>query len=144
MMSTALRRLVHSTFTFIKTVHPVPCYAFRIVEHATGQTLVFTGDTGYFEGLDKFAAGADLFLADVYLYAGNENHPAHLTTKEAGQIAKVAGVTSLVLTHTPPVPPQGIDAENHLQMLKEEAENYADGVSVDLAEPHKSWQLGEL
>ncbi|MFK0449453.1 hypothetical protein ACISOL_08635, partial [Campylobacter jejuni] len=62
----------------------------------------------------------------------------------AGQIAKAAGVTSLVLTHTPPVPPQGIDAENHLQMLKEEAENYADVVSVDLAEPHKSWQLGEL
>ena len=67
-----------------------------------------------------------------------------MTTKEAGQIAKAAGVTFLVLTHTPPVPPQGIDAENHLQVLKEEAENYADGVPVDLAEPHKSWQLGEL
>ena len=53
-------------------------------------------------------------------------------------------MTSLVLTHTPPVPPQGIDAENHLQVLKKEAENYADGVPVDLAEPHKSWQLGEL
>lgn len=130
--------------TFIKTVHPVPCYAFRIVERATGQTLVFTGDTGYFDGLEKFAAGADLFLADVYLYAGNENHPAHLTTKEAGQIAKAAGVKSLVLTHTPPVPPQGISAENHLQVLKEEAQDFAADVPVDLAEPHKSWQIGEL
>ncbi|HHU65172.1 MBL fold metallo-hydrolase [Streptococcus sp.] len=130
--------------TFIKTVHPVPCYAFRIVERATGQILVFTGDTGYFDGLEKFAAGADLFLADVYLYAGNENHPAHLTTKEAGQIAKVAGVKSLVLTHTPPVPPQGISAENHLQVLKEEAQDFAADVPVDLAEPHKSWQIGEL
>ena len=110
--------------TFIKTVHPVPCYAFRIVERATGQTLVFTGDTGYFEG--------------------NENHPAHLTTKEAGQIAKAAGVKSLVLTHTPPVPPQGISAENHLQVLKEEAQGFAADVPVDLAEPHKSWQIGKL
>jgi len=67
-----------------------------------------------------------------------------LTTKEAGQIAKAAGVKSLVLTHTPPVPPQGISAENHLQVLKEEAQGFAADVPVDLAEPHKSWQIGEL
>ena len=51
---------------------------------------------------------------------------------------------SLVLTHTPPVPPQGISAENHLQVLKEEAQGFAADVPVDLAEPHKSWQIGEL
>lgn len=129
--------------TFIKTVHPVPCYAFRIVERSTGQTLVFTGDTGYFSELSAFAKDADLFLADVYLYAGNENHPAHLTTKEAGEIAKKAGVKRLVLTHVPPVPPKNINSQNHLQLLKEETKRYASEIPVDLAAPHKSWQLGK-
>jgi len=130
--------------TFIKTVHPVPCYAFRIKERATGQVLVFTGDTGYFDGLADFTQDADLFLADVYLYEGNEGHIAHLTTKEAGQIAKEAHVKKLVLTHVPPLPPEGIDPNNHLQILQEQAQTYAGAIPVDLAEPHKAWKLGEL
>ena len=128
--------------TFIKTVHPVVCYAIRIVERTTGQIFVFTGDTGYFEDLDKFAAGADFLLADVYLYEGNENHIAHLTTKEAGQIASAAKVKRLVLTHMPPVPPAGIDPDNHLEILRSQTEAYSNGIPVELATPHKSWQIG--
>ena len=94
--------------------------------------------------MDAFAKDADLFLADVYLYEGNENHPAHLTSKEAGEIAHKAAVKSLVLTHTPPIPPEGIDATKHLQVLKEQTQHYAKDVPVDLAVPHKSWQLGDL
>lgn len=130
--------------TFIKTVHPVPCYAFRIVERETGQVFVFTGDTGYFDGLAEFAKDADLFLADVYLYEGNENHIAHLTTKEAGQIATQAGVKKLVLTHMPPVPPEGIDPDHHLEILRDETARYAQGIPVELAEPHKSWDIGSI
>ncbi|MGT2807763.1 MBL fold metallo-hydrolase [Streptococcus iniae] len=128
--------------TFIKTVHPVVCYAFRIVERKTGQVLVFTADTGYFEGLSSFASDADLFLADVYLYEGMENHIAHLTSKEAGLIAQEAKVKTLVLTHMPPVAPQGIDPENHLAILKAETQKYADAIPVDLACPGKVWDLG--
>ncbi|KPJ23011.1 MBL fold metallo-hydrolase [Streptococcus phocae] len=127
---------------FIKTVHPVVCYAFRIEERQTGQVLVFTGDTGYFEGLIDFAKGADLFLADVYLYEGNENHMAHLTSKEAGQIAKKAGVKRLVLTHMPPLPPEGIDPKNHLEVLRQETKTYAQDIPVELSLPHNSWDLG--
>ncbi|AAM78759.1 metal-dependent hydrolase [Streptococcus pyogenes JRS4] len=130
--------------TFLKTVHPVVCYAFRIVERATGQVLVFTGDSGYFEGLADFAKEADLFLADVYLYEGNENHMAHLTSKEAGLMASQAGVKKLVLTHMPPVPPEGIDPDNHLEVLRQETQAYAGNIPVDLALPHKSWNLGSL
>ncbi|MGT2743401.1 MBL fold metallo-hydrolase [Streptococcus plurextorum] len=130
--------------TFIKTVHPVPCYAFRITELTTGQVFVFTADTGYFHDLIAFAAGADLLLADVYLYEGNENHIAHLTTKEAGMIAEKAKVKHLVLTHLPPVPPQEIMAENHLKVLKLQTEKYSGEVPVELAKPHKSWQIGEV
>lgn len=128
--------------SFIKTVHPVVCYAFRIVERATGQVFVFTGDTGFFDGLDSFAADADLFLADVYLYEGNENHIAHLTTKEAGQIASAAKVKKLILTHMPPVAPAGIAPDNYLEILRQQTENYSNGIPVELAAPHKSWEIG--
>ncbi|MBF7094996.1 MBL fold metallo-hydrolase [Streptococcus sp. HF-1907] len=130
--------------TFIKTVHPVVCYAFRIVERETGQTLVFTGDTGYFPELAPFTKGADLFLADVYFFEGNENHFAHLTSKEAGQIASAAKVKKLVLTHVPQFPAEGIAPDNHLEVLRKQAESYTNGISVDLAQPHKSWDLGNL
>ncbi|MGT2866259.1 MBL fold metallo-hydrolase [Streptococcus fryi] len=130
--------------TFIKTVHPVPCYAMRILERETGQVLVFTGDTGYFEAFEAFTEGADLLLADVYLFEGNENHFAHLTSKEAGIIAKNAGVKRLVLTHLPQFAPIGLETDDHLEYLRKEAERYADKVPVDLARPHKSWDLGDL
>lgn len=132
------------TISFVKTVHPVVCYAMRIAEQATGQVLVFTGDTGYFDGLADFASGADLFLADVYFYEGKENHPAHLTSKEAGLIAKEAGVKKLVLTHLPQFSEPHIPDDNHLETLRQQAENWAGGASVDLAQPHKAWDLGDL
>ncbi|MFC3932845.1 MBL fold metallo-hydrolase [Streptococcus dentapri] len=130
--------------SFIKTIHPVPCYAFRIVERSTGQVLVFTGDTGYFAELSNFTAGADLFLADVYLYEGNENHIAHLTSKEAGEIATESGVKKLVLTHVPPLPPEEIEPEHHLEVLKNQTEKYVKNIPVEIADPHKSWDLGAI
>ena len=130
--------------TFIKTVHPVPCYAMRFLERETGQVLVFTGDTGYFEAFEAFTEGADLLLADVYLFEGNENHFAHLTSKEAGSIAKKAGVKRLVLTHLPQFAPVGLETDNHLEVLRQEAQRYAEQVPVDLAVPHKTWDLGDL
>lgn len=129
--------------SFIKTVHPVVCYAMRITEQQTGQVLVFTGDTGYFDGLAGFAKGADLLLADVYFYDGKENHPAHLTSKEAGLIAAQAEVKKLVLTHLPQFPEPHIAPDNHLETLRRQAESYAGGISVELAAPHKAWDLGE-
>lgn len=130
--------------SFIKTVHPVVCYAMRIREVATEQVLVFTGDTGYFAELVDFTADADLFLADVYFFEGQENHPAHLTSKEAGQIAEVAGVKRLVLTHLPQFAAAGIDPDNHLEVLRQQAQTYAGQIPVDLAQPGRAWDLGAL
>ncbi|WP_265458809.1 MBL fold metallo-hydrolase [Enterococcus sp. HY326] len=87
--------------TFMKTIHPVPCYAMRFVEKSSGKVLVFTGDSGYLEKFNDFAKDADLFLADTYLFKGNERHKAHFTSLEAGEIAKAAEVKRLVLTHLP-------------------------------------------
>lgn len=100
--------------TFMKTIHPVPCYAMRFVEEKTGKIFVYTGDSGYLESFIDFANEADVFLADTYLFAGNENHHAHFTAKESGEIAKAAKVKKLILTHLP--------QHGSLALLREQAE----------------------
>ncbi|KPG69543.1 MBL fold metallo-hydrolase [Enterococcus sp. RIT-PI-f] len=121
------------SITFMKTIHPVICYAMRIVEKRTGKVLVFTGDSGYLASFVDFAQEADLFLADTYLFAGNERHKAHFTSTEAGEIAHAAQVKKLVLTHLP--------QHGNLEQLKEEAALAADGIPVELAAVQKSFDI---
>lgn len=122
---------------FLKTVHPVICYAMRIVERATGQVLVYTGDTGYFADLVDFSKDADILLADVYFfkehYTKYSHMPNHLSSVEAGEIAAQANVKKLILTHLPQV--------GDLQVLREEAQEVAGNIPVDLAQPHMKWTV---
>ncbi|WP_242359116.1 MBL fold metallo-hydrolase [Lactococcus petauri] len=118
---------------FLKTVHPVICYAMRIVERATGQVLVYTGDTGYFAGLVDFSKDADILLADVYFFKDKAKMPNHLSSVEAGEIATQANVKKLILTHLPQV--------GDLQVLREEAQEVAGNIPVDLAQPHMKWTV---
>ena len=122
------------SITFMKTIHPVVCYAMRIVEKSTGKVFVFTGDSGYLEGFIEFTKEADLFLADTYLFAGNERHFAHFTSQEAGELARLAGAKQLVLTHLPQF--------GDLQQLQEEAQLAAgEDVVVSLAAVGKVFTL---
>lgn len=118
---------------FLKTVHPVICYAMRIVERATGQVLVYTGDTGYFAGLVDFSKDADILLTDVYFFKDKAKMPNHLSSVEAGEIAAQANVKKLILTHLPQV--------GDLQVLREEAQEVAGNIPVDLAQPHMKWTV---
>lgn len=118
---------------FLKTVHPVICYAMRIVERATGQILIYTGDTGYFTELVDFSKDADILLADVYFFKGKAKMPNHLSSVEAGEIAAQANVKKLILTHLPQV--------GDLQVLCEEAQEAAGNIPVDLAQPHMKWTV---
>lgn len=118
---------------FLKTVHPVICYAMRIVERATGQVLIYTGDTGYFAELVDFSKDADILLADVYFFKDKVKMPNHLSSVEAGEIAAQANVKKLVLTHLPQV--------GDLQVLREEAQEAAGNIPVDLAQPHTKWTV---
>lgn len=122
------------SITFMKTIHPVICYAMRIVEKSTGKVFVFTGDSGYLESFIDFTQDADLFLADTYLFAGNEKHFAHFTSKEAGEIAKSANVKHLVLTHLP--------QHGDLEQLQKQAQDAAgDTVEVSLAAVGKVFKI---
>ncbi|MBO0412228.1 MBL fold metallo-hydrolase [Enterococcus hulanensis] len=119
--------------TFMKTIHPVPCYAMRFVEEKTGAVFVFTGDSGYLEAFNEFAKDADLFLADTYLFDGNERHKAHFTAGEAGTFAKNAAVKKLVLTHLP--------QQGDLEELRQQAAAASEGIPVELAQPHKFFEI---
>lgn len=112
--------------SFLKTIHPVPCYALAITEVATGKKLVFTADSGYLADFVSFSKDADVLLADTNLFHGQEGHKAHMTSYEVGAIAKEANVQKLILTHLPP--------SGEWEKLLEEAQTAAGDVVVELAE----------
>ncbi|RSL32289.1 MBL fold metallo-hydrolase [Salibacterium salarium] len=88
------------TLHFYKTTHPVPCYAMRIeTQHST---LFYTADTGFTTDIVQAAAGADLLIAESSFYKGQDSSPfGHMTSEEAGQMAGLAKVPALLLTHLP-------------------------------------------
>jgi ribonuclease BN (tRNA processing enzyme) len=68
-----------------------------------GHRIVYTGDTGFDEGLGRWAAGCDLLLAECSLPDDREM-AIHLTPRRCGELAALARPRSLVLTHFyPPV-----------------------------------------
>ena len=68
-----------------------------------GRRVVYTGDTGFDEGLGRWAAGCDLLLAECSLPDDREM-AIHLTPRRCGELAALARPRTLVLTHFyPPV-----------------------------------------
>jgi ribonuclease BN (tRNA processing enzyme) len=84
---------------------PVPHTAESVALSLTAPEgrLVYTGDTGPSSKLARWAAGADLLLAECSLPA-DMGLDTHLTPEQAGELAREAGARQLVLTHFyPPV-----------------------------------------
>lgn len=89
------------TISFHQTKHPVPAYAPRITDTTTQRTLAFTADTTLCEGLADWALNADVLLADTNFFANHQGVAWHLTSSQAGQLARNAEVGRLLLTHLP-------------------------------------------
>lgn len=86
--------------TFLKTNHPVPCYAMRL--EANGKVVVYTGDSSFKEEFVNFSRDADLLLCECNFYGHQDGKSAgHMTSKESGSLAEQAAVKQLVLTHLP-------------------------------------------
>lgn len=86
--------------TFLKTSHPVPCYAMRI--EADGKSLVYTGDSSFKEEFIEFSKQTDLLLCECNFYAHQNGKSAgHMNSVDAGQFARRADVKQLILTHLP-------------------------------------------
>lgn len=118
------------TITFLRTNHPVACFAMRITDGV--DTIVYTADSAYMDGLASFAKDADLLIADCNLYAKQDGSAAgHMTSKECGIIARDAEVGHLLLSHLP----QYGERE---ELVSEAAEQY--GGSIQLASKGLTWK----
>ncbi|MFM8944990.1 MAG: MBL fold metallo-hydrolase [Actinomycetota bacterium] len=87
--------------TFLAMPHVgLPAFGFRV--EAGGRTIAYTGDTGPGPEAIALARGADLFLAEAALQAGDAPFAWHLTAGQAGAAAAEAAAARLVLTHIRP------------------------------------------
>jgi ribonuclease BN (tRNA processing enzyme) len=87
--------------SFVEMDHSVPTVGSRW--EAENRTLFFTGDTGPKGDWQDMVRGVDLLLSEAaYQERGEDDYPHHLTSAEAGRIARDVGAGRLVLTHIPP------------------------------------------
>ena len=87
-----------------------PAYGYRF--DSGGSSIVITGDTRPNPNLVRYAKGADILVSEAYLpeYLDKVDTPEvaarlkayHTTPEQAGEMATVAGVKTLVLTHLVP------------------------------------------
>ncbi|NPC92100.1 MBL fold metallo-hydrolase [Bacillus sp. WMMC1349] len=88
------------TVNFLKTVHPVECFAMRITDGV--HSVVYTADSSFQEAFIPFSDGADLLISECSFYADQDGiNAGHLNSLDAGRIARDAGVGQLLLTHLP-------------------------------------------
>ncbi|MTI81706.1 MAG: MBL fold metallo-hydrolase [Firmicutes bacterium] len=87
---------------FTPNNHPLPAYAVSI-EDEKGR-MVFSGDTARTKQLEDLARGANLFLCEASGLDKDVDFvkKGHLTARQAGELAKAAGVKKLVITHLYP------------------------------------------
>ncbi len=85
--------------SFKRNPHPVPTYAIKVA--STDASIVYSADTGYQNNiLEEFAKNADLLICETTFLSGQKkSEDNHLTTVEAGMIAKKAQVKKLLITH---------------------------------------------
>ncbi|MDX8289491.1 MBL fold metallo-hydrolase [Metabacillus indicus] len=85
---------------FMKTKHPVDCYAMRISDGSA--EVVYTADSSYREEFVPFSKDADLLLCECNFYGDMDGSSAgHMNSLDAGRLAEHASVKELILTHLP-------------------------------------------
>jgi ribonuclease BN (tRNA processing enzyme) len=86
---------------FAEATHPVPAVVTCLRDGSS--SLTYSGDTGPGGGLIAAATGVDLLLCEASLQGvrAGDTYAYHLTAREAGEIAAMAGAGELVLTHVP-------------------------------------------
>ena len=91
--------------SFRRVAHFIPAYAMRIhTESPADGVLTYSGDTGPCDELVEHARGANTLLCEAALRRQEEADPrrdprGHTSPREAGEMARRAGVKRLLLTH---------------------------------------------
>lgn len=109
--------------SFARMPHAVPSYAMSLC--AEGKKFVYSGDTEDNEHLAMFAKDADLFLMEAALLARHKVPGSpHVSTIDAGRIAKQANARQLLVTHLLPE----YDPE---EVVREVREQYPDAEMIE-------------
>ncbi|MDR2103296.1 MAG: MBL fold metallo-hydrolase [Treponema sp.] len=88
------------SLSFFANIHP--CLSFSIKVETGRSSLVYTGDTGWHDGLPGFCRKADILVCESSLYnTAYRKVEGHLTAGETGKLAVRAQVGLLLLTHLP-------------------------------------------
>jgi ribonuclease BN (tRNA processing enzyme) len=84
-------------FTFFRTDHGPETLAMRV--DAGGRALGYSADTGPAWSLEALGPGLDLALCEATIAREREGSLQHLSARQAGEMARAAGVGRLALTH---------------------------------------------
>ncbi len=108
--------------SFSLNVHPIKSFAIKV--QSQNSTLVYSGDTGHYDGLVDFCKDADLLICECSLYQKQSGIiEGHLSSVEAGKLAKNANVKELILTHLP-------HYGNHEDLIMEAKTAYENKISL--------------
>jgi ribonuclease BN (tRNA processing enzyme) len=77
--------------------HGLPTLAMCLIHQ--GATLAYSADTGPGWSVDEFGPDIGVFLCEATYTQENEGSLLHLSGREAGTMARAAGVGRLILTH---------------------------------------------
>lgn len=114
-----------------RTDHPVETLAVRI-DH-DGRSFAYSADTGPGWSLAELGEGIDLAISEAtYLEGSDDAAPVHLSARQAGKLARAAGVARLAISH---VLPTGSPAA----AAAEAGDAY--GAPVEVAEPHRTFDV---
>ncbi|MDL4842784.1 MBL fold metallo-hydrolase [Aquibacillus rhizosphaerae] len=115
--------------TFMKTKHPVPCFAMRVTDGE--KSFVYTADSSYIDSFISFSEGADLLISECSFYENQDGTKVgHMNSKECADIARKANIPELILSHHPHF--------GNTQDLVREAQNYYAG-NIQLAREGLTW-----
>ena len=87
---------------FAETQHYVQCFAARVTHRDTRRVIVYSADAGVVEPLIDLFRGADIAIVEATLDDHGETprqDRGHLTPEDAGRLARMASVGTLVVTH---------------------------------------------
>lgn len=85
-----------------RVYHPPESYGMRVTS-TDGKVLAYTGDTGMCDAVIELARDADVLLSEAsWTHADDRPPGVHLSGAEAGLLATLANVKTLLLTHIPP------------------------------------------
>ncbi|HET9732531.1 MAG TPA: MBL fold metallo-hydrolase [Acidimicrobiales bacterium] len=110
---------------FSRTEHPVETVAVRI--DGGGRSLGYSADTGPGWSLGALGPGLHTALCEATVLSKDEGDHGHLSARQAGAMARAAGVERLVTTHRAPT----VDAAESLAEA-----TVAFGSSVEAAVDH--------